>query len=388
MEDLISIALILLFGTLCSILAYRLKVSSVFFLVLAGMVFGIFGYANFSQEVIITISELALIMVVFDATSKLNFKDVLKNSKDVLNLNLVYFILTMIGIGFTTMFLLNLNSNIILSSIMAALLGVIIYGIDPAIILSTFGNTKTRITEILEIESIINTPLTLIIAILLIRFMAEGKIGNFSEHIILFLQQLFVPIGVGISLGFIIVMILKHNYFEEISHLMIITSAIISYVLAEIMQGSGVLSVTTFGLVFGNYKFKHKLELEKFASIFAKTLQILVFVLLGTVIVKSSSDRTFEQLIIGTVLFIFYLLIRYVSIAISIKHINLREKIFMTLNVPKGIDVAVVILIMINLLSNIEGINTIVNISLLFVLYSIVLSTISSLFNEWFFKST
>lgn len=153
---------------------------------------------------------------------------------------------------------------------MASLLAIIIYGIDPAITLTTIGKTKTRITDILEIESIINTPLTLIIAILLIRFMVEGKSGTFSEHIILFLQQIFVPIGVGISLGFIIVMILKNNYFEEISHLMIITSAVISYVLSEIMQGSGVLAVTTFGLVFGNYKFRHKLEFEKFASIFAK----------------------------------------------------------------------------------------------------------------------
>jgi potassium/hydrogen antiporter len=386
MGELISIALVLLFGTLCSILAYRLKVSNVFFLVLAGMIFGVFNYVNFSSEMIITISELALIMVVFDATSKLNFKEVLKNFKDVINLNLVYFFLTIIIITITSIFLLNINPNIILASAMASLLAIIIYGIDPAITLTTIGKTKTRITDILEIESIINTPLTLIIAILLIRFMVEGKSGTFSEHIILFLQQIFVPIGVGISLGFIIVMILKNNYFEEISHLMIITSAVISYVLSEIMQGSGVLAVTTFGLVFGNYKFRHKLEFEKFASIFAKTLQILVFILLGTIIVKSSIDRTFEQLIIGTILFLLYLIIRYISIIISIKNIKFKEKIFMTLNVPKGIDVAVIILIMINLLNHIKGINIIINISLLFVLYSIVLSTISSLFNEWFFN--
>lgn len=42
------------------------------------MIFGVFNYVNFSSEMIITISELALIMVVFDATSKLNFKEVLK----------------------------------------------------------------------------------------------------------------------------------------------------------------------------------------------------------------------------------------------------------------------------------------------------------------------
>jgi potassium/hydrogen antiporter len=386
MNDLVTISLLLLFGTLCSILAFRLKVSNVFFLVLAGMIFGILNYVNFDSKVIILISELALIMVVFDATSKLNFKNVIKHSKDALNLNMIYFFLTIIGIGFTSMYFLNLNSSILISGILVSLLSIIVYGIDPAITLSTFSKTKSKITELLEIESIINTPLTLIIAILLIKFLNEGTI-NFSEQFILFLQQLFVPIGVGISLGFFIVMILKNNYFDEISHLMVITSAIISYVLSELMQGSGVLAVTTFGLIFGNYKFKHKLELEKFASIFAKTLQILVFILLGIVIVNSSSERTFDQLIIGSFLFLFYLIIRYVSIIISLKKLNFREKLFMTLNVPKGIDVAIIILLIINTLNHIEGISFIINISLLFVLYSIVLSTISSIFNEWFFNS-
>ena len=58
----------------------------------------------------------------------------------------------------------------------------------------------------------------------------------------------------------------------------------------------------------------------------------------------------------------------------------------MTLNVPKGVDVAVVILIVINSISNIGGISLLQNIILLFILYSIVLSTVSSVFNEWYFS--
>ena len=381
MAELVTIALILLFGTLCSALAYRLKVSNVFFLVLAGMLFGMLNFIDFNNETIIIISELALIMVVFDATSRLNFKEVLKYYKESVKITTVFLFFILISVPFLMMFFFE---NI---GILAALLfSVLMYGIDPTIALSVLKGEKNRIVEVLEIESILNTPLTLIFALIILKIIKGGIVGFGNNEVVMFLQQFFVPVGVGVVLGAIIVHIMKHNYFQELSHLMVITSAIITYVLAEIMNGNGVLAVTTFGLIFGNYHIKHKLELEKFASIFANTLEILVFVLLGTVIVNYASIRTFDELIFGTLLFFVYLIVRYITVWVSLKGLKRKEILFMTLNVPKGIDVAIVILLAISSISNVDGITTIINISLLFVLYSIVVSTVSSLFNDWFFS--
>lgn len=378
MAELVSIALILLFGTLCSALAYRMKISNIFFLVLAGMIFGLFNFVNFDNSVIVIISELALIMVVFDATSKLNFKKVLKYSKETLLLTIIFLLITIIVITPITYYLFDV------SLFLALTFAILMYGIDPAIALSTLKGKKEKIAEILEIEAIINTPITLILSLMILKLISEKIIVG--DQVVLLLQQLFVPIGVGVVLGFVITHIMKHNFFEELSHLMVITSAIVAYVLSELMQGSGVLAVTMFGLIFGNYHIKHKLELEKFASIFSNTLNILVFVLLGTIIIKFASIRTFDQLIYGTLLFILYLIIRFFSVYIALKKLNFRNKLFMTLNVPKGIDVGIILLLIISTMYQIKGVEIITNIALLFVLYSIVVSTVSSIFNEWYFE--
>lgn len=381
MADLISIALILLFGTLCSALAYRLKVSNVFFLVFTGMIMGLLGFTDFSNEAIITISELTLVMVVFDSTSRFNFSNVLKRSKESIRLTLVFLALSILIITPFSMLFFDIGGSIAI----ALLLAVLLYGIDPAVALAVLKKKRNKVIDILDIEAILNTPLTLILSISVLEFIKTGG-NNFSEQFIMFLQQFFVAIGVGIVCGFLIVNIMKRNYFQELSHLAVITSAVIVYVLSDVMGGSGVLSVTTFGLIFGNNNVKHKIELEKFASIFANTLQILVFVLLGTLIVNYSQYRTFDELLFGTLLFIIYLGVRYLSVKASIKT-SIRQRLFMTLNVPKGIDVAVVVLLIISTASGIEGMDTVRNITLLFILYSIVLSTVSSLFNNWFFKN-
>ena len=388
MSEIINIAMILLFGTLCSALAYRLKVSNVFFLILAGMIFGIFNFAHFSNSAIITISELTLVLIVFNSTAKLNFKKILKYSKRTLRLNFTYLAITLAVLTPLTLLFFDLNPSTNISILLASLFACLMYGIDPAVALSMLNSKKNEVVQVLEIESLINTPITVILSLIILRIIEEGTSRSMiSENTIMVLQQLFVPLGVGVVIGTIKVHIMKHNYFEELSHLTVITSAIIVYVLSEIMNGNGVLGVTTFGLIFGNFHIDHKIELEKFGSIFANTLKILVFVLLGTVIVNYSQYRTFDQLVYGSILFIVYIIIRFIAIEITLKKfVDFRKKLFMTLNMPKGIDVAVVLLIVIASISDIKGLDTIRNISLLFVLYSIVVSTVSSLFNEWFFE--
>ena len=92
----------------------------------------------------------------------------------------------------------------------------------------------------------------------------------------------------------------------------------------------------------------------------------------------------FEFVILGSGLFLFYLLIRFISINLALfnTRFNLKEKIFMTLNVPKGIDVAIIVLLMMTKYSGFEGMTTIVNLCLLFCLYSITIANVMNLFSK------
>ena len=187
MNDLVSIALVLFIGTLFSIFAYKLKVSNIFFMILAGMGIGITGIFNFSNELIITLSEITLIMVVFDATSKLNFKEVIRFSKDSIRLTLIYLVLTAIVMGSIFFYAFDLNSNIMVSIIISLLFAILIYGVDPTVALSVLKGRKDRVVEILEIESIINTPITVVLSFLLIGMISTHTgVVNISEQFISF----------------------------------------------------------------------------------------------------------------------------------------------------------------------------------------------------------
>jgi len=105
-----------------------------------------------------------------------------------------------------------------------------------------------------------------------------------------------------------------------------------------------------------------------------------VFILLGMLI---SINWSVFFVITSIALFAVFLLIRLLSIHISFwGEFTFREKIFMTLNAPKGIATAVVIF----LLSTyaIPGLTAILDYGLAFILYSIVLSTIIIKFAKHF----
>ena len=176
---------------------------------------------------------------------------------------------------------------------------------------------------------------------------------------------------------------MRKAYSMVLSPLAVITAALLAYVIAENLDGNGVLAVTSMGLLFGNVYMKQKFQLQKFASIFSNSLEILVFVLIGIVItIPFSVDFLVKSLI----LFLLYLLIRFVSIIFSLRGIDFtfKEKIFMSLNVQKGIAVAVVVFSLATL--NIEGMQVILNLTLAFMLYSIILSSVVLRLGKYFIR--
>ena len=92
----------------------------------------------------------------------------------------------------------------------------------------------------------------------------------------------------------------------------------------------------------------------------------------------------FDSFFFGTLLFLVYIFVCFVSVFISLKtkKFSFKEIILVSFNVPKGIDVAIIILLMMTQYNYINGIENIVNLCLLFSLYSITLSNVLGLFSK------
>jgi cell volume regulation protein A len=382
LHQLVYIAIVLLLGTLASVFAYSLKTSDIFILLLAGMLLGSLGVLSFDNNFIIIASIFALIFVVFNSSLDFKLKEVKRYLGDSLKLTFVYMVLCVVILSLAMIYVFGLEFSVH-NLLLGMLFSFIAYGTDPTAVLSLFEGTKNKFVEIIEIESILNTPLTVIPAFLILNTLQSSKFQVFSithNPFFSFLQLIVVGILVALIIGWFVVFIFRHNYFGKLTHLAVFTSAIIVYAGAEYLGGSGVLAIAIYGLIFGNSHISHLIEIEKFESILTNGIKIITFMLLGTIILITPS-----YIVKGTIIFCVYIFIRFISAMITLRKekINFKSALFIAFNVPKGVDVALILLLTLSIHSGVENMDIVINLAMIMVLYSIALSSIAGQFSNY-----
>jgi len=364
---------LLLIGIIVSGLAYRFKLPEILLLLLAGLVFGHFNTFKFDTGFLFAFSVFALIMILFDGTSKFKFNEIKKISPSAMKLALVFFVFCVVFLSIATYLLFTSKLTDLSFFVLAGLFGALMSGTSPDVLLSIMRERKQKLAEILEFESIVNTPLAVLVPFLIVSYYSGSLVTKTIP--IIFLQQIMTGVGTGLIFGFVFFKIMKSWSQKILSPLAVVAAALISYTLAEALNGNGVLSVTTLGFMFGAMILKDKENIVEFSSIFTQFLKIVIFIVLGLMI-KLNFGLSF--IIKSLVLFVIYLTIRYFAVSFTFRKqdITVKEKLFMTLCAAKGIAVASVIFLLVSY--DIPGLKGIVDLSLLFVLYSIIVSSITS----------
>ncbi|MBI4153758.1 cation:proton antiporter, partial [Candidatus Woesearchaeota archaeon] len=273
---------------------------------------------------------------------------------------------------------------------MTILFASLMSGTDPTTVLTLLKNTKAEVTKLLDFEAIINTPITVIFPIIIL-FWFQGKLLA-QDIVIFFVRGIMAGVGTGLIIGIISFRLMKRRYVETLSPLLIIALALVSYTIAEAIGGNGVLSVTALGIIFGISVIKQKESMEKFINIFAQFLTIVLFVLLG-LFLKIPRDLPF--LMKSLLLFGISLVLRYIAIGLAFweSKMMFRERMFLTLNVSKGVATATVAFILLSTVtdsaiklsqSTIASLNTVLQLSFLFILYSLILASITVRFVQYF----
>ncbi len=402
---LTNISLILFIGLIMGLISKKLKIPSMLLLIIAGAVLKNITMNGepmfvFSDGFLISMSILALVMIVFEGSSNFSLSDLDTYSSYALKTVVVFLIFNMLFLSIGVFYIFGINS-MILSLLFAAVMS----GTDPGSILSLFQTKSNKITELLKFESIINTPITVLIPFILIDLMVldNSIMSNFAEYFTPFMQQIITGIGTGVFIGIIVLRFMKKFYSDKLSPLMLITSSLLTYILAETIGGNGVLAVTVYGVFFGNMRVKKKDDLKEFSNMFSNILEIVVFVLIGFVL---PIDLSIGFILKSILLFFIMVLLRFIAIELVYfnDHLNLKERIFISLNCAKGIAVAVVAFILSNYILElpvtVEGmklINTIpfirypgadviIDLMILFMVYSILLTTVMARFSQYFIR--
>ncbi|MBS3149535.1 cation:proton antiporter [Candidatus Woesearchaeota archaeon] len=379
---LVWIAALFFIGIVISLVSQKLKIPDIILLLLVGIILSIKGYtiSNFFPEsYLLAFTVFALILIVFDSASNLKISEVLDISPIAVKLSVVFLLLNVLILTFfTQLIFFNIKdfSTIYISVVFSAIMA----GTSPEVLSSFTSVAKHKVLDILSFESIINDPITLIFPIIIFNVYTGALKTNSIVNS--FIQQVLLGVLFGFMIGYVAFNLLRLIYSNEdnISPLILVALSLGTFVLAEELNGDGILAVTTLAIMFANAPIREKFELQKFSNIFANFLRVVLFILLGLIIKLQFS---LDFIINSLALFFILLLIRFLSVELVCAKSNftLREKIFMTLNIPKGITTAI-LLIIISTLFLAE--DQILNLGLIFIIYSIILGSISIKFaNSW-----
>jgi NhaP-type Na+/H+ or K+/H+ antiporter len=386
---LTGLALLFIIGIVAIVTGHKLHISRILPLVLVGILFAnlglsAFGVFDFPASFMVGLSLLTLAMIVFDGTSRFTLQDIEKGSSRALEMVIIFIVANLLLVGSATIWLL--LDWTVEGVLMAAIFAVVISGTDPGSVFIMLGETKHKVLSFLRLEAILNTPIVVIIPFLILDIMngvAELSVtGTFSGFVIPFLRHVIVGIGTGVVLGIIVFKVMRRYYSKSLSPLFIMAATIMTYVVAENLSGNGVIAVATLGLLFGNTYVKKKSTLTEFSTMLATSLEILVFILVGMLV---TIDFDWSFFFKSLALFTISIIARYAAVLVTMHSTDYKEKekLFMALNMPKGIAVAVVVLTLSVMGTQLNGIITLM---ILFLVYSLILSSITDRFGKFFIR--
>ncbi|MBN1503123.1 cation:proton antiporter [Candidatus Woesearchaeota archaeon] len=400
MEPLVfltNLTVLLLIGLICGVVSRKLKIPNMLLLILSGiflsnMTINSQPIVQLSQGFLLSTSILTLVMLVFDGSSRFKLKELDTYSELAVKTVVVFLVLNLLILSTAVYFLFNLQNPLI-----ALLFAAVMSGTDPGSVLTLFKTKSNRIVEILKFESVINTPIIVLIPFLILDLikLEVNIVSEFLDRIVPFLQQIITGVGTGIVVGIVVFKFMKKVYSKQLSPLTMITAALLTYILAEQLGGNGVLAVTVLGVFFGNIYVKEKESLQEFSSMLSNSLEILVFILVGFILSISVEPMFILKSIL---LFVIMIAIRFIAMQIVYleDHMNFKERLFMAVNCTKGIAVAVVAFMLsksvikyrgeMTDLILISGMSEVISLMVLFIIYSIILSSIFVRFSKKFIR--
>jgi NhaP-type Na+/H+ or K+/H+ antiporter len=382
------IAIVLMIGVLASIVAKILKIPYPLLLIVLGM---ILGATTFQGSPLIAIDEtftmgigvLALVMLAFDSSSRLKFKEHTGEAISSMKIIRYFLLLSIVIMTFFTAALIFGQISLV-SVVFSLLFAIMAVETDLGSVLMMFKEyakeKADRIMFVLETEANLNTPVVIVLPFLVLELIASLNFNSESMNMLLlsnlprFFFLLVMSVGVGLIVGLILLKFMKDRYSPQFSPVAIIGAILVAYLLSANLGGDGILAVATMGLIFGNVYVKGKEQLEEFSIMLSRAIEIIIFVMVGLVIkVPFTTDFILRSLFLFAVL----ILIRIVAVSTVLKQYTSAEKIFISLNMTKGITIATVVLVLSTF--HYTDITAILQLMVMFMIYSFLTSLIVDL---------
>ena len=338
------VAAILGLGVAAQVLADRLEIPSVLFLILAGIAVGpeglnLVGLSSFGgPEPLSAIVGLSVAVIIFEGAFHLKLSKLRQTPREAFRLITLGAAITFLGTAVAVRFALGASWELSL------LIGSLLIATGPTVITPILEvvNVRDRVAAALETEGIVNDVTAAILAVVIFEVVVR-----MDSELPLVIQSFVSRLGIGLLVGVlsagVLWYLLDHVNLSPSnavrnSRLIVLVGAIMTYGIAEgFASEAGIAAVATAGVLLGNLDLPYEEEIEAFKGDITLIVLSFVFISLATLL-------SFEDLLslgLGGLLVVTAVvaLIRPVAVLLSTygDRFSFREQVFMSVAGPRGI---------------------------------------------------
>jgi sodium/hydrogen antiporter len=377
MIELLVFFIILLVVAIFSVLINKLPISFQMIFIVAGMFVGwlVTGYVDVTQPpystLIFLIAEIALVLVLFSDASRVGLK-ALQNNLSTRLLTIGLPITIILGVIIATLLFPGIPWWV------AGIIGAALAPTDAALgqIVVQNRNVPERIRSTIEIESGLNdggsVPFLLV-------FIAIGLAAEAFKPSTFFIQVaiqqigfgILVGLGVGLAGGWLVLKARDKEWITpEYQRIAFLAMAILTFLIADQLGGSGFIAAFIGGLALGYIVKDAGKILIDFSETEGQLLNLGVFFLLGIVVLPLLFNITWQILLYAI---LSLTIIRMLPVAISLlgTKLDLDSVLFIGWFGPRGLASIVLALLALDELKVFPGDSTFITVVFITVLLSV-----------------
>lgn len=279
-----SLLLVAIVGIVCVVAGKvidKVGVPALLIFIVLGMMFGSDGIFNIyfdNYELAEQISVVALLFIMFYGGFGTKWSVAKPVALKAGILSSVGVVMTAFIVGFFCRYVLGMGM------LQGLLLGSVIASTDAASVFSILRTKNLNLTggmaSLLEIESGSNDPFAYTMTTIVLGLMSVK--GDINIPYLIF-SQIVYGVLVGAIIGVLGAYILSKVNFNEngLQFIFMVGIAFVSYALPVMIGGNGFLSVYITGIILGNSRILHKIELVHFFDGITGIMQMVLFFMLG-----------------------------------------------------------------------------------------------------------
>jgi len=336
---------------------------------------------DIDSNIIKTIAEIALVIVLFTDSSSINLKVFKKEWSIAARLLFIGLPLTIVFSSFSATLFFP-NEPLINLLLMALILAPTDAALGKAVVSDT--NVPERIRDNINVESGLNDGIVFPLLITVILLMAgKQELGANYAWFPYLLEQILLGFIFGALSGFIgaksLGFAIKKRWVEDTyKNLSPVALAILSFYIAEYLGGNGFIAAFISGLFFGNFSNVIDSERKDFLESEGEILILMSFLIFGIAYIPVTIEFWNLNVFIYSLLSL--TLFRMIPVAISL--IGLKLSLFSNLFIgwfgPRGIASILYVMIVAQKVDVIAGHETLFGVISLTILLSIILHGLSA----------